>query len=207
MGSATPSGRSTSTLIWWSCSERFREGEVNYFLAVLFPSEQLRILAYNRYVRDLNGMDQDEFAARIEERFEVRRGKAEPERRGTFGMYLDGAWYRLHPKSEIERKYRPAEKADDPVSSLDLSLFQEVLLGPVLGIHDHKKDKRIDFIGGENSAAKIEHRVDQGGGVGFTFHPISVEELLAVADADMIMPPKSTWFSPKFRSGLLVHRF
>ena len=183
------------------------ELEFNYFLTVLFPSEQLRILAYNRYIRDLNGMGRKEYTTRIEELFNVQRGEAEPMGKGSFGMYLDGVWYILCPKSGIEQEYRLTVKVHDPVASLDLSLFQEVLLEPVLGIRNQKKDKRIEFIGGEDSVSKIERRVDEEGGVGFTFFPVSVDELLAVADAGEIMPPKSTWFSPKLRSGLLIHRF
>jgi uncharacterized protein (DUF1015 family) len=178
------------------------EEECNFFLAVLFPSDQLRILPYNRYVGDLNGLDGKGFLEKVKQRFEVSEtGSQVPEKRRQYCMYLEGKWYLLIPRAGTE------VSAPDPVTSLDLSLFQEKLLGPVLGIIDQKNDTRIDFIGGEGSTEKLALRVDQEGGVAFSFFPVSVEELLAVADAHMIMPPKSTWFSPKLRSGLLIHRF
>jgi uncharacterized protein (DUF1015 family) len=176
--------------------------EFRFFLTVLFPSEQMRILPYNRYVSDLGGMGEEEFLAELGTRFELTAGAdPEPEEKGRFGMYLGGNWYALQLKD------RYAAGGTDPVSALDLSVFSKNLLEPVLDIRDQKKDERIDFIGGSESTAKIERRVDRDDGVGFTFYPVSVDELLAVADAGMIMPPKSTWFSPKLRSGLLIHRF
>jgi uncharacterized protein (DUF1015 family) len=176
--------------------------EFRFFLAVVFPSDRMRILPYNRYVSDLGGMNEAEFLAAVGERFELTDGAgAEPREKGSFGMYLGGTWYALRLKS-------PSGTGDmDPVSVLDLSVFAKNLLEPVLGIGDQKKDERIDFIGGADSVVKIERRVDREGGVGFTFYPVSVDELLDVADAGMIMPPKSTWFSPKLRSGLLIHQF
>jgi uncharacterized protein (DUF1015 family) len=179
-----------------------RDEEFRFFLTVLFPSEQMRILPYNRYVSDLGGMSKEEFLAALGTRFELTAGAdPEPAEKGHVGMYLGGTWYALGLKG------RSVTAGADPVSNLDLSVFSKNLFEPVLGIRDQKKDERIDFIGGSENVAKIERRVDRDGGVGFTFYPVSVDELLAVADAEMIMPPKSTWFSPKLRSGLLIHRF
>ncbi len=175
--------------------------EYNYFLAVLFPSEQVKILAYNRVVSDLNGLSEKEFLRAVKERFTVISGNgSEPSKKGMIGMYLNGKWYELTVWEE-------QTGSADPVSVLDLSIFQEKLLTPVLGIKDLKSDKRIDFIGGQGSIGKLKKRVDTEGGAAFTFFPVNVSGLLAVADAGMIMPPKSTWFVPKLRSGLLTHRF
>jgi uncharacterized protein (DUF1015 family) len=175
--------------------------EFNYFLSVLFPAEQLRIFPYNRYVRDLNGMKSADYMEELKKRFHVSASdRSDPSEKGQFGMFLDGKWYmlRLLHDSQVEH---------DPVSRLDLSLFQREILEPILGIMDQKVDKRIEFFGGESSARKLEKRVESDGGVAFTLFPVSVEELLAVADANLIMPPKSTWFAPKLRSGLLIHTF
>ncbi len=161
----------------------------------------MKILAYNRFVSDLNGLKETEFLRTVEERFVVTSGNgSEPSKKGMIGMYLKGKWYELTVREE-----QPGSA--DPVSVLDLSIFQEKLLTPVLGIKDQKSDKRIDFIGGQGSIGKLKKRVDTEGAVAFTFFPVSVPGLLAVADAGMIMPPKSTWFVPKLRSGLLTHRF
>jgi len=178
------------------------EEEFNYFLGVVFPAGQLKILSYNRYVKDLNGLSVDAFLSGVKKHFEITgEGSAEPREKGQFCMYLNKKWYSLRIVHQEKRE------APDPVSSLELSIFQELLLEPLLGIKDQKKDKRIDFIGGAESSAKLEKRVDAQGGVAFTFYPVSVDELLAVADAGRIMPPKSTWFAPKLRSGLLIHGF
>jgi uncharacterized protein (DUF1015 family) len=177
-------------------------GEFYFFPAVLFPSDQMRILPYNRYVSDLGGLDEVSFLESVRERFEVSPDiEPEPGGKGTFGMYLGGTWYGLRLKEDF------ANRTGDPVSLLDLTLFSKNLLEPVLGIVDQKKDERVEFVGGADSVRKIENLVDDKGGVGFTLYPVSVDELLAVADAEMIMPPKSTWFSPKLRSGLLIHQF
>ena len=175
--------------------------EFNYFLTVMFPAEQMKILAYNRFVSDLNGLSETEFLRSVEERFDVAPGDgSEPSSKGIIGMYLNGKWYEL--------TIREKETGDvDPVSVLDLSKFQDRLLTPVLGIKDQKSDKRIDFIGGQGSINKLQKRVDAEGGAAFTFFPVTVSGLMAVADAGRIMPPKSTWFAPKLRSGLLTHRF
>jgi len=175
--------------------------EFNFFLMVVFPEEELRILPYNRYVSDLGSFDKKGFMNEIKKRFRVvENDKKEPTRKGYFCMFLCGKWYELYP-NEKERKN------SDPVSALDLSVFQKTLLEPVLGIMDQKKDKRIDFVGGEKGVQKLEKKVEKEGGVAFTFYPVSIQELMAVSDAGMVMPPKSTWFHPKLRSGLLVHRF
>jgi len=180
--------------------------EFKYFLGVVFPSDQLKILPYNRYVSDLKGMSTSDFLRSLEERFEiiglgVLNDGFEPREKGHFGMYLDGSWYTLKSK-KIN-----STQADDPISNLDLTLFQREILEPLLGIIDQKADRRIDFAGGPSSSIKLMRRVDADGGVAFTFYPVTVDELMAVSDACMIMPPKSTWFSPKLRSGLLIHKF
>jgi uncharacterized protein (DUF1015 family) len=175
--------------------------EYRSFLAVLYPADQMRILAYNRYISDLGGLTGAQLLEEIRQRFDLIEGGAEPSAKGRFGMYLEGRWYSMEPKDKA------AVKSADPVQSLDLSIFQNLFLEPVLGIKDQKSDPRVDFVGGEDSAVKLARRVDRGGGVGFTFYPVKMEELMAVADAGEVMPPKSTWFSPKLRSGLLVHRF
>lgn len=173
----------------------------NYFLSVLFPDEQLMIMPYNRVVKDLNGLTADEFLARIGESFQVEEQghiAYSPEKKGSFGMYLDGRWYRLEAKPELLN--------DDPVKGLDVSLLQDYLLGPVLGIGDPRTDKRIDFIGGIRGLKELERRVKGDMAVAFSMYPTSIQELLAVADAGLLMPPKSTWFEPKLRSGLFIHK-
>lgn len=177
------------------------EEPFNYFLSVLFPDDQLMILPYNRVVRDLNGLGEEEFLAAIEEKFEVDFVGSEPvapAKKGTFGMYLDCGWYRLTARPEIRN--------DDPVDGLDVSVLQDHLLAPVLGIGDPRTDNRIDFIGGIRGLKELERRVAADMMVAFSMHPTSIEELLEVADAGMLMPPKSTWFEPKLRSGLFIHK-
>ena len=173
----------------------------NFFLSVLFPDEELKILPYNRVVKDLKGLDRDGFLAAASERFEVEKLGTEafgPKEKGTFGMFLDGAWYCL--------RVRPEYVSGDPVKGLDVSILQDQLLGPVLGIGDPRTDKRIDFIGGIRGLKELERRVHEDMKVAFSMYPTSIEELLAVADAGLLMPPKSTWFEPKLRSGLFIHR-
>ena len=181
------------------------EEECNFFPSLLFPSDQLRILPYNRYVTELNGLDSSAFIKALEKSFAITEGEPEPSFKGEFGMCLESTWYLLKPKEE--ELQRIGADAEDPVLSLDLTIFQKILLEPVLGITDQRSDQRIEFVGGVDSIESLERRVAERGGVAFTFHPVSVDELLAVADAGSIMPPKSTWFSPKPRSGLLIHRF
>ena len=176
------------------------EEEFNYFLSVIFPDEELRILDYNRVVKDLNGMDAATFLTRIEEYFAVeKKGQApyRPTKKGMFGMYLEDEWYCLSAKEEI--------KSEDAVEGLDVSLLQNYLLDPVLGIKDPKTDKRIDFVGGIRGLGELERRVHADMKVAFSMYPTSIAELFAVADAGRLMPPKSTWFEPKLRSGLFLH--
>ena len=176
------------------------EEEFNYFLSVIFQDEELRILDYNRVVKDLNGMDAATFLTRIEEYFAVeKKGQApyRPTEKGTFGMYLEDEWYCLSAKEEI--------KSEDAVEGLDVSLLQNNLLDPILGIMDPKTDKRIDFVGGIRGLGELERRVHTDMKVAFSMYPTSIAELFAVADAGRLMPPKSTWFEPKLRSGLFLH--
>ena len=171
-------------------------------MAVLFPHDQLRIMDYNRAVRDLNGLAEAAFLERVGENFLIAKGcpGKTPQKSHEFGMYLGGAWYLLSAREEILRD-------DDPVAGLDVSLLQDRLLGPILGIRDPRTDSRIDFIGGIRGMAELERLVDRGGfTVAFSLYPPTVEQMMAVADAGKVMPPKSTWFEPKLRSGLFVHR-
>lgn len=176
------------------------EEEFNYFLSVIFPDEELRILDYNRVVKDLNGLDAAAFLTRIGEYFTVeKKGQApyRPTKKGGFGMYLEDEWYSLVAKEEI--------KSEDAVEGLDVSLLQNYLLDPILGIKDPKTDKRIDFVGGIRGLEELERRVHADMKVAFSMYPTSIAELFAVADAGRLMPPKSTWFEPKLRSGLFLH--
>jgi len=171
------------------------------FLAVIFPAHQMRIMDYNRVVRDLNGLTVEAFLARIGERFALipAAGRVAPEKPGVVGMYLAGRWYRL----EIRPEYL-AEA--DPVRRLDVSLLSEHLLAPVLGIGDLRRDKRIDFVGGIRGPGELERRVDSGEmAVAFAMHATQMSDLMAVADAGQVMPPKSTWFEPKLADGLVSH--
>lgn len=175
--------------------------EFNFFLSVLFPHDQLKILPYNRTVADLNGYTKEEFINKVRANFiveEMGREPYAPKEKGEFGMLLDGQWYRLIARNEIK-------KSDDPVKSLDVSILQDYLLGPVLGIKDPRKDKRIDFIGGIRGLKELERRTSEDMKVAFSMYPTSIDELFAVSDAGKLMPPKSTWFEPKLRSGLFIH--
>lgn len=177
------------------------EEPYNFFLSVLFPDEELMILPYNRVVKDLNGLDKDGFLKAVSRRFDVLElGKAAfaPEEKGRFGMFLEDVWYSLRAKKEC--------LSDDPVEGLDVSILQDYLMGPVLGIGDPRTDKRVDFIGGIRGLKELERRCHEDMKVAFSMYPTSIKELLDVADAGMLMPPKSTWFEPKLRSGLFVHR-
>ncbi|MHC4942384.1 MAG: DUF1015 domain-containing protein [Planctomycetota bacterium] len=172
----------------------------NYFMAVLFPHNQLKILDYNRVVKDLNNMSKAQFLETINERFEVTKesGQVRPTAAKTFGMHIEGEWYKLTAKEGTYPK-------DDPVGSLDVAILQNNLLAPALGIKDPRTDKRIDFVGGIRGLGELEKRVNEGWKVAFSLHPTSIEQLMAIADAGEIMPPKSTWFEPKLRSGLIIH--
>ncbi|NLZ83733.1 MAG: DUF1015 domain-containing protein [Clostridiales bacterium] len=180
--------------------------EYNYFLSVLFPDDQLKILPYNRGVYDLNGMTNEEFLTELSENFTITvktDGPFEPDEKGTFGMYLGDLWYKLEMKSLTDTK----ESKYDPVASLDVSLLYDHILHPLLGLGDPRNDKRIDFIGGIRGTKELERRVSQDLAVAFTMHPTSIKELFEVSDAGKLMPPKSTWFEPKLRSGLFIHKF
>ncbi len=176
------------------------ELESDKFLSVLFPHNQLKILPYNRVVRDLNGYSKEEFIAKVKECFdiEVVSDAFQPVDKCTFGMYLDNIWYKLSAKDEI--------KSEDPVAGLDVSVLQDNLLNPILGIEDPRVDKRIDFVGGIRGLSELERRVAEDMTVAFSMYPTSIEELFDVADAGLLMPPKSTWFEPKLRSGIFIHK-
>lgn len=176
------------------------EEEFNYFLSVLFPDEELMIMPYNRVVKDLNGYSKEEFIKKTEEKFEIEESAAavEPAHKAEFGMYLDEKWYKLKAKKDI--------LSDDPVDGLDVAILQDNLLEPVLGIHDPKTDKRIDFVGGIRGLLELEKRCHTDCVLAFSMYPTSIAELFAVADAGRLMPPKSTWFEPKLRSGLFIHK-
>lgn len=176
------------------------EEEFNFFLSVLFADEELMIMDYNRVVKDLNGYTTEELLQKLEASFEVsapQDTQARPRRKGEFGMYLEGKWYVLQAKSQIQSL--------DPVKNLDVSLLQDYCLAPILNIQDPKTDKRIDFVGGIRGLKELEKRVHTDMKVAFAMYPTSIRELFQVADAGMLMPPKSTWFEPKLRSGLLIH--
>ena len=174
--------------------------EFNYFLSVLFPDEELMILPYNRVVKDLNGYTHEEFLNKIKEKFDIAESdkQVSPDKKGTFGMYLGGKWYKLTAHKDI--------MSDDPVDGLDVAVLQDNLLAPVLGIGDPKTDKRIDFVGGIRGLSELEKRCREDCVVAFSMYATSIAELFAVADAGKLMPPKSTWFEPKLRSGLFIHR-
>ena len=180
--------------------------EFNYFLSVLFPDEELQILDYNRVIRDLNGRTPEELLQEAEKVFEVRpcagAGEAlhaELRRKGELLLYLANRWYHL--------TIRPEYWKDDPVDGLDVSILQDAFLHPVLGIGDPKTDPRIGFVGGIRGYQELERRVHEDCAAAFAMYPTSIQELFAVADAGRLMPPKSTWFEPKLRSGLYIHAF
>ncbi len=174
--------------------------DYNWFLAVLFPASQLKILPYNRVVKDLNGHSQDALLKAVGSVFRVQPNSTPtPTRPGEIRMYLDGSWYGL--------EWQPSATAD-PISQLDVTGLQERLLAPILGIDDPRTSKRVDFVGGIRGTDELTKLVDSGrGAVAFSLYPTTVEQLMAIADADQIMPPKSTWFEPKLRSGLFIHTF
>ncbi|MDD5935375.1 MAG: DUF1015 domain-containing protein [Clostridiales bacterium] len=174
--------------------------EFNYFLSVLFPEDQLMIMPYNRVVRDLNGLTKSEYLKKVSDYFEVIKEKeaVAPKTKCTFGMYLDNEWYLLTAKEEIASQ-------KDPVAALDVSILQNYLLNPILNIQDPRTDSRIDFIGGIRGLKELERRVATDMVVAFSMYPTTIQELFAVADAKQLMPPKSTWFEPKLRSGIFIH--
>lgn len=175
--------------------------EYNFFLAVLFPHNQLRIMDYNRLVKDLNGQTSEQYLEEVKKHFDVRaeRLQVRPATKGELGMYLKDKWYRLRIKPELLNN-------PDPVERLDASILQKYFLTPVLGIDDPRTNKRIDFVGGIRGLKELERRVHSGEmAVAFALYPTSIDELLAIADAGKVMPPKSTWFEPKLRDGMVVH--
>ncbi len=174
--------------------------EYNFFLSVLFPHDQLMIMDYNRTVKDLNGMDKETFFDKVSECFQIEEKDeaVKPEVKGTFGMYLEGQWYLLTAKPELF-------EGKDAVGNLDVSVLQDYLLGPILGIGDPRTDKRIDFVGGIRGLQELEKRADGDMKISFSMYPTSITELFDVADQNLLMPPKSTWFEPKLRSGIFIH--
>jgi uncharacterized protein (DUF1015 family) len=177
-----------------------RELSADYFLAVIFPHHEMKILDYNRVVKDLNGLEKSALVGRLAAAFTVAESseRVQPAAPGEFGMYLPGQWYRLSIKPELI----PA----DPVARLDVSLLSDQVLGPLLGITDLRRDQRIDFVGGIRGLGELEKRVDSGEmAVAFALHPTRMEQLMAVADSNNVMPPKSTWFEPKLADGLVSH--
>ncbi|EMA6344933.1 DUF1015 family protein [Bacillus cytotoxicus] len=176
--------------------------EFNFFLSVLFPHDELSIWDYNRVVKDLNGLTEEQFLQQISQSFHVEiahTSPLKPNKRHTFGMYMNRVWYELTAKEEIVA-------AQDVVKRLDVAILQDYVLSKVLQIHDPRTDARIDFVGGIRGLKELEHLVDSGPyQVAFSLYPTSMEELLAIADAGEVMPPKSTWFEPKLRSGIFIH--
>ena len=172
----------------------------NYFLSVIFPDNQMQILDYNRVVKDLNGLSKADFVEKVKSSFDlIESDKAvKPQQAGEFGMYLTDQWYQLSIK--------PKKIPSDPVGQLDVSLLQNNLIEPLLGISDPRRDKRIDFVGGIRGLSELEKRVNSGEmQVAFSLYPTSMDNLMAVADANEVMPPKSTWFEPKLADGLVSH--
>ena len=175
--------------------------EFNYFLSVLFPGEELMIMDYNRVVKDLNGLSEEAFLDKVKEVFDVAEAETQtaPKKKAEFTMFLSGKWYVC--------TVRATDIPNDPVESLDVSLLQNLFLSPVLGIEDPKTDSRIDFVGGIRGLDELERRCASDCKVAFAMYPTAIEELFDVADASLLMPPKSTWFEPKLRSGLFIHQF
>lgn len=178
------------------------EEEFNYFLSISYPDSELEVLDYNRTVKDLNGLSTEEFLEKVKEKFEVSESieQVKPAEKHTFGMYIDHQWYLLKAKDGIFN-------TEDPVDRLDVSILQNSLLRPILGIEDPRKSKRIKFIGGIRGLKELERRANTDMKVSFSMYPTTTEDIMAIADSGEIMPPKSTWFEPKPRSGLFIHKF
>ena len=177
------------------------EEEFNYFMAVAFPENELLVMPYYRVVSDLNGLTNEEFVEKLSKCFNIERKNLyghEPKKPHEVAMYLDGIWYKMTAKPEIIK--------DDAIGSLDVSMLQENVLGPILGIDDPRTSKRIDFIGGIRGLSELEKRCREDMKVAFAMHHTSLEQLMRIADEGKVMPPKSTWFEPKLQSGLFVHR-
>jgi uncharacterized protein (DUF1015 family) len=178
------------------------EEEYNFFLSVIFPASQLMIMDYNRVVKDMNGLSEEELINRISEKFVVEKKAATytPEGLHTFGLYINKQWYKLTAK---EHTY-----TNDPINILDVTILSNHFLDPILGITDQRTDKRIDFVGGIRGLGELEKRVDSGEmQLAIALYPVSIQQLINIADSGNVMPPKSTWFEPKLRSGLVVHTF
>ncbi len=179
------------------------EEEFNFFMSVIFPDEDLFIMDYNRVVKDLNGNSTEEFMSKVKEKFKVEEytGKDQyrPQEKHQFGMFLDNKWYKL---TAIEGTY----DKEDPVNSLDAAILQNNLFNPILGIENPRTDERIDFVGGIRGLKELEKRVANDMKIAFSMYPTTIEDLMGVADANMVMPPKSTWFEPKLRSGMFIHK-
>ena len=177
--------------------------EFNFFLAVAFPENELEIMDYNRVIKDLNNLSEEELFSALGEKFTLEEYKGEgqykPEAKHTFGMFLDGKWYKLTAKEGTFDK-------NDPVDRLDVSILQNNCITPVFGISDPRTDKRIDFVGGIRGLAELERRCSTDMKIAFSMYPTSLEDLMAIADAGKVMPPKSTWFEPKLLSGLFIHK-
>lgn len=179
-----------------------KNAEFNFFLSVIFPCDELKIMDYNRVIADLNGLSENEFLEKISDKFDVELvgdTAFSPKERHTFGMYLGNKWYKLTAKNEFVNE-------SDPVLCLDVSILQNNLIAPVLDIIDPRTDERIDFVGGIRGLSELERRVNNGMKLAFSMCPTSLEELMDIADAGEVMPPKSTWFEPKLLSGLFIHK-
>lgn len=177
------------------------EEEFNYFLSVLFPDEELKIMDYNRVLKDLSGLTQNEMLEKLCEKCYLEmalESPYHPEKKGEMGFLMDGQWYRLQARPDFIK--------EDPVGALDVSFLQREILTPVWKIDDPRTDSRIDFVGGIRGLEELERRCENGCAAAFAMYPTSIEELLEVADANLLMPPKSTWFEPKLRSGLFIHK-
>ncbi len=174
--------------------------EFNYFLSVLFPDEELMILPYNRVIKDLNGYEPAALIEQISQYFDVVLSNVEvsPKNKGEFGMYLEGKWYKLTAHKDIQSSH--------PVNGLDVAILQQYILTPLFGIKDPKTDKRIDFVGGIRGLGELERRCNKDCVLAFSMYATSISELFAVSDANLLMPPKSTWFEPKLRSGIFIHK-
>ena len=177
------------------------EEEFNYFLAIAYPDNQLEVLDYNRTVKDLNGLTEEEFLKAIEEKFMVNVSKepVKPKRKHTFGMYMNNTWYELEAREDTFNE-------NDPMERLDVSILQNNLLAPILGIDDPTKSDRIEFIGGIRGLKELEKRANKDMKVSFSMYATTTDDIMSIADGGMIMPPKSTWFEPKPRSGLFIHK-
>jgi uncharacterized protein (DUF1015 family) len=175
------------------------DAEYNWFLSVIFPHDQLLIMPYHRAVKDLNGNDKAQFLDKIGGKFTIEEsGMSSPEKRHTYSMYIEGKWFTLTPRFTVPQ---------DPVGTLDVSIMQNEILSPILGIENPRTSKRIDFVGGIRGTGELEKLVNSGSfAVAFSLYPTAIEDLMSVSDSGNVMPPKSTWFEPKLRSGLIMHR-